>query len=421
MKVKDLKKHLPSLTAFRSPMLPETDLLVLRPGKLYTGCVEHRYSVLFDHGVDASIDFARFKKIIMALDPLDEVGFKYSEEKQEVYIKVNQVIQFSFPVTEGGINYPEMLEENYSVHVGTLSTGILESVEESLEFVSSDELRPAMTGVCFADQTLVSTDANRMYFERAPGIHPERVKVLETRMDEERLSQTGMSLSELSEEEKEELTIREVKPRQGIILAKSVCAALVRIKEPLEFFVFDSYPARNHEGEEYGPFSPWALLRGEGFEITTRPIDERFPDFRSVIPDFEKTDHLEMIAPTREMLKNVKLAQVMANPVTFLTEFRFNPKTDTMVRIFAEDLDYSTRFIRDVEASREIVLAPQESGSSEKSMEWFGAIGFNARLLISILKLIDTPFTSFKFSEPSRPAIINGKYLLMPVMIHKYL
>lgn len=431
MKVKDLKKHLQHLTSFRTNEVEITTMLILVPGKIYTGNFTSRYLVDFNHDVTGAIDFAKFKKIIMNLDPNDVVGFKDDPEREVVFIKINNIVQFKFPRQDPKdfIKYPQIEENSMVVSPGKFTLQDLTILEEALGFVSKDKLRPAMNGVFVTEKKMVATDGNRMFFDTHSGFGFSRIAKGITELDSELLQQAGKEQHELSNEEYHAFTKITKKPITGVILEKLVCHAMVKQKEALSLRLFTVNPERIDPKTEEGYITSELIaeISGEGFQIISKEIDERFPDYWNVIPDYEKVNHLELLTNTNNLLKNVKLAEISSNPSTHKIVFEFGQDHDPGFRISSEDLDLSVEFKRDMpgikssihlEKTVQRVSAEGELVEREIGPEkWFDAIGFNALFLLSILKNIKSDYTVMQFQAPGRAAVINGRYLIMPVML----
>jgi len=139
--------------------------------------------------------------------------------------------------------------------------------------------------------------------------------------------------------------------------------------------------------------------------LVCRLIDERYPDYRAVIPE-ENPNKLTI--NRTDFLNSVKRISIFGNKTTNQINIKI---TGSELTIHAEDIDLSNEAVER--------LGCDYSG---EDME----IGFNSRLLIEMLQNLSTPNIIIELSSPSRAGIIlpsenvdneNLLMLLMPMMI----
>jgi len=133
------------------------------------------------------------------------------------------------------------------------------------------------------------------------------------------------------------------------------------------------------------------------FTIFQYVIDERYPDFMQVIP----TDNDIICEFDVKMLTNkLKMAVKFGNTVNYKVTLNFNGK----IGIKSNDIDFS-----------------REYSSSIDYLDMIGEIeiGFNGNFLLEILANCDKK-AMIEMSAANRGAIIDGKYLIMPVMLENY-
>ena len=139
--------------------------------------------------------------------------------------------------------------------------------------------------------------------------------------------------------------------------------------------------------------------------LVCRLIDERYPDYRAVIPE-ENPNKLTI--NRTDFLNSVKRISIFGNKTTNQINIKI---TGSELTIHAEDIDLSNEAVEG--------LGCDYSG---EDME----IGFNSRLLIEMLQNLSTPNIIIELSSPSRAGIIlpsenvdneNLLMLLMPMMI----
>lgn len=220
--------------------------------------------------------------------------------------------------------------------------------------VSKDELRPAMTGVLFQVRSneirTVSTDGHRL-----------------VRVVNHEFSTT--------------------KPERDVVLPVKATSLMLKCLEDSESSIAIS--------------EIHALFKSGSTTIHSRLIEERYPNYESVIPlDNEK----KLVVDKNLLLSSVRRTSLYASSTTKLVRFSMSKNELT---ISAEDIDFGS------EAKEKI-----SCDYSDESFE----IGFNSSYIIDILNHIDSEQVVFLFNTPSRAAIIrpqtqrDGEDLLMLIM-----
>jgi hypothetical protein len=144
------------------------------------------------------------------------------------------------------------------------------------------------------------------------------------------------------------------------------------------------------------------LVQGDIF-IYTVPINETYPNYRGVIPEYPSPGTFTL--DRAETLKTVAdLAQVV-NKETGTLAFSFICNN---VQIRAENLDTGSEAIRNLD-------------SQTNNLQSGYRIGFNDKLLKTVTSNVDSQDLYFQVNPdtPNRAAIINNEFLLMPVMLPK--
>lgn len=139
--------------------------------------------------------------------------------------------------------------------------------------------------------------------------------------------------------------------------------------------------------------------------LICRLIDERYPDYKAVIP----TDNPNTLTLNRQdFLNSVKRISIFGNKTTNQINVKI---TGSELTIYAEDLDLSNEAVER--------LGCDYLG---EDME----IGFNSKLLVEMLQNLNTPEIIIELSTPSRAGIIlpsenvddeDLQMLIMPMMI----
>ncbi len=191
---------------------------------------------------------------------------------------------------ENPIDFPKIPGVNKSQSVELSSDALLSAVNNTAFATSTDDLRPAMTGVYLqlnADNaTFVATDGHRLIRYRRSDI------------------QTSASTS---------LII----PRKALTLLKTSLPEGVDVKVEL---------SQANASFTFG-----------GTQLICRLIDERFPDYENAIP----TNNTNVMTIGRaDLLNSLKRIMIYANRTTH--QIRLALKANSLV-ISAEDLDYSNK------------------------------------------------------------------------------
>lgn len=232
-------------------------------------------------------------------------------------------------------------------------------ISKAIFAVSTDELRPAMMGVFMqwreTELRVVATDGHRL------------VRVIQ---------------SEISKTK----TDREVViPAKALnLLSKSLDSGTVNITlgEANVMFEFAE------------------------FQLVSRIIDERYPNYESVIP----LDNDKKMTVTRQgLLAAVRRCALYSNSITNQIRLLIS---DSELKISAEDIDFGGE-------AKEVIPCKFSSEPME--------IGFNARYVEDALTHVDTDEIEFEFSSPTRAGVIrpsNGVenqdvlLLIMPVRLN---
>jgi len=205
--------------------------------------------------------------------------------------------------------------------------------------VSTDELRPAMTGVLFQvdekELRAVATDGHRLVRFRYMGL-------------------------------------KDVKLKKDIIIPAKALSLVAKTSEDAESQItLDSSHAQFSFGTTV---------------LTSRLIEENYPNYESVIPlDNEKT-----VVVNRDLLLN-SVRRVSLYSSTTTHQIRFSVKKGEM-KIAAEDIDFGGE-------AREKIHCKYDGDELE--------IGFNSTYVIDILSHVDAEEVTFKLSTPVRAAIVS--------------
>ncbi|MGB3849756.1 MAG: DNA polymerase III subunit beta [Tunicatimonas sp.] len=268
---------------------------------------------------------------------------------------------------ENATDFPKvpMVEDGHEVEMP--SDVLANAVSNTIFATSTDELRPAMTGVYVnlngADSTFVATDGHRLIRYRR---------------------------DDIGSGSKSPIII----PRKALTLLRSVLPA-ENVSVSVKFNASNA-------------FFKFAGASGGNIQMVCRLIDERYPDYENVIPS---DNNNTMTVNRAVLLSSLKRIAIYANKTTHQVRLKV---AENQLHISAEDIDFSNE-------ANETVACEHTSEEIE--------IGFNARFLIEMLSNLDTKDVVFRFSQPNRAGLIEPSekedhedvlMLVMPVMLNNY-
>lgn len=190
---------------------------------------------------------------------------------------------------ENATDFPKvpMVEDGHSVEMP--SDVLANAVSNTIFATSTDELRPAMTGVYVnlngADSTFVATDGHRLIRYRRDDIGSEAKSPI-------------------------------IIPRKALTLLRSVLPS-----ENVSVSV--QFNASN------------AFFKFQNIQMVCRLIDERYPDYENVIPQ-DNNNRMTVNRPT--LLSSLKRIAIYANKTTHQVRLKV---TDNQLHVSAEDIDFS--------------------------------------------------------------------------------
>jgi DNA polymerase III subunit beta len=287
--------------------------------------------------------------------------------------------------------------------IGRLTEGDMENLATAMCFVSGDDLRPAMTGVFFEAKKnkksrLVATDAHRLYWNN------------------------------LSQPIEKEFILP---PKAAKILLAfggewEIASATVEKEVTLVSFT-----------------------RPDGLKVIARAIDARFPDYRVVLPEGDGL--VKLTAAPEFLMKEFKNAGKFANRSTNQVTLGMNGKFS----VGSQDIDFSFEYHADFENKQEVdfsfspdypkqytldgkdVMVIEDHGSIVEIRNEYAKkvkvnksdlveqpthlyIAFNGKFMQEIINKIpaDSP-VEIEMWSPTKCAIINKHYLIMPLMLNQ--
>jgi DNA polymerase-3 subunit beta len=260
-------------------------------------------------------------------------------------------------------DFPKMpkIESASSISVKAASLG--NAISKTIFATGTDEMRQALTGVLFELKkdgiNFVATDANRLVRFKNTAVKP-------------------------SEE------INFVIPKKALNLLK---AALPNTDDAIAKIDYNKSNAFFSFGE---------------VNLICRLIDEKFPDYKAVIP----TENPNKLMINRlEFLGSIRRISIFSNKSTHQVRLKM---AGSSLTVSAEDLDFSNE-------------AKEELGCTYDGVDM--EIGFNARFLSDMLSALQSDDVVLNMSTPNRAGVLvpssqnEGEeitMLVMPLMLNTY-
>ena len=279
-----------------NPVVPilENVLFEIESGNLLITASDLQTSVIVELQVESKEDGSvaiPAKILIETLKNLPEQPVTFSIDDQNYNIEINSDNGKYKLAGENSADFPKVPTLNDGFSSSIDSVVLNSAISNTIFSTSTDELRPAMTGIFFklsnSSGTFVSTDGHRL------------VKYIRTDIK--------------GDEVDHDMII----PRKSLNLLKSVIPSDKSTDINLEF------NASN------------AFFSFENVKMVCRLIDERYPDYDNVIP----SDNSNIVILDRsEILGSLKRISIYANKTTNQVRFKIS---GSEILISAEDLDFS--------------------------------------------------------------------------------
>ena len=293
-----LLKNLNSISGVitSNPVVPilENVLFEIEGGNLLITASDLQTSVMVELQVESKENGSvaiPAKILIETLKNLPEQPVTFSIDDQNYNIEINSDNGRYKLAGENSADFPKVpgVNDGYS---SDINSEILNSaISNTIFSTSTDELRPAMTGVFFklssTGCTFVSTDGHRL------------VKYIRTDI------------------KGDEVDHDMILPRKSLNLLKSILPTDKSSDIKLDFNASNAY------------------FSFENIKMVCRLIDERYPDYDNVIP----SDNSNTVTITKsELLGSLKRISIYANKTTNQVRFKIS---GSEILISAEDLDFS--------------------------------------------------------------------------------
>lgn len=324
------------------------------------------------------------KGIVKYLQKLDEqpititsIVIENKNKKDEIVYTCSVIVEADDDKVKYSVDYANDFPKKPSCVDAYLDTDttLFDELKDLLNYVASDELHPAMTGLGFITHdkkfTLCATDGTRLKYYDAS----EKITSYFNN------SQTDKQHFILPAKPAKILSDLKFKSAQGVrVLVKYNSAA---IDPAIDNMMFEF---------RYNEFQAF---------LTVRNIDEKYPEYWQVIPHGEPKT--KFTVNKAQFLKVLDKANLFANKVTHQVRISLNEKNT----ISSEDLDFNNEYSGIIGGS--YVGEPMD-------------IGFNAELLREVVNSFGESFT-LELNAPNKAGLIrDGKSvaLCMPLMLNQY-
>ena len=300
------------------------------------------------------------KTILDALKEIPEQPLKFEVKDNMELLVQYQNGKYNL-MGQNADEYPQApaLGDN-AVHVSLNAQVALSGINRSHFATADDELRPVMNGIYFdittEDLTFVATDGHKLV----------RNKTYKAKGEE----------------------------RAAFILPKKPATLLKNLLSKEQGELDINFDDRN------------AKFDFEGYQMTCRLIEGRYPNYNSVIP--QNNPH-KAVVDRAMFISALRRVSVFSSAASSLVKLRLE---NNQIKISAQDIDFST--------SAEETFICQYAGSPMN-------IGFKATFLIDILNNITSQEVAITLNDPSRAGVIlpveqeDGEdllMLLMPMMLN---
>lgn len=409
----------------KNAVLPILEHVNLTGDQLQVTDLETSVIIPFRSGIDACLPYTKF---LDAIEMMDEENIRFDCDKN-----------FGIKITEDGSKrvlklmgenpdqFPKVFLSDDYYELGEIREAELDMLATAMKFVSTDDLRPAMTGV-FLGRDIAATDAHRLYW------HPLYAPLMTS--NDLILPQKSLKiLLGIGEKHWRVFGTGGVEIKNGKVVYNQ--------PDP-------DQPPQPHEYDT----SHLALISDNGIIVTTRVIDAKFPDYKCVIPDVE-TYRAKLWINPKVLREEIKNAMKFGNTTTNQVEIKLNG----VCEIHSSDVDFDHEYNNEIDkqavefkfynrgkkglfngmrvsvygqAAELTVNAGRHwirYDNEEKTIEIPNAadiipmpelrIAFNGELLDDIIsKLPDEP-VCMKLWSPTKCTIINDHFLLMPLMLNQ--
>jgi len=303
------------------------------------------------------------KRLLDPLKELPEQPLNFDVDDESMVVNVTYANGKFFIPGQGGDAYPLLRPLNETAISFTFESQILlNGINRSLFAIGEDELRPVMNGV---------------YFD----LQPENITFV---------ASDGHKLARL----------------RHLVEQVNESASFILPKKPAN--ILKTLLGKNADRVEVTFDENSVHVVTPSFEMTSRLIEGRYPNYNAVIPQ-DNPNHA--IVDRVSFLSALKRVSVFSNQASGLIKLQFE---ENAINISAQDIDFSTS------GDETVVCQYTESPLN---------IGFKALFLIDIVSNMTSENIVLQLADPSRACILipqeneeneDQLMLIMPMMLNEY-
>lgn len=341
MKVKELKQVLVrgNQVISKNAVVPILENALVKDGFISFSDLETTLTIKLDLGINTVLPLQSIVSLLEALD--DEDNISLSAVNKSLSIKVNGEEIATWEDLYDASDFPKTPTLDGKEFL--LTSSEVSGLKKLIPFASYDLLRPAMTGIHVSNGEMIATDGHRLVIRNC--------------------------------------NVQE----ESMILRRKL---IENVLEEKDYTCIWNHPnLRLTSGDE---------------TITTRLIDERFPDYEYVFP----SDWTSKVTINREeFLKTNKLACILSNTSFYKSILKLGDSNT----LSCKDSDFGRKFHMSFQATVE--------NKGEDPCEY---IAYNTKFMDQILEYLDSEEIELRLLKSNSAIVINDKCLLMPMMVNEF-
>lgn len=352
------------------PILEEF-LVVVKDKTMYVTMTDLHTSITVSDGVEVFKSDAQDFEFILEgrayryLQMLEEqpITVKHDPATNLVFIAADEEhAKFGYDQKAG--DYPKLPSNADITPLFKMPYSRLHEFTGLLEYASDDEMRPALTGIFFSglkkDLHLVATDGHTMKIKTIPDLKSDRPFIMKAR-----------------------------------------AARILTEVQPSKFTDIDNDGIDVSINANFTNIFMTGTHKGFNIEIISRTIDERYPDYETVVPK-AKLIKSKFTWDRRKMISLLNKTKPFRNATTHQVDLRL---AKDKCELFTQNYDFGSEFTSKMDGTL--------SGEDIQ-------IGFNANFLLRALKQMDGDEFTLEMEAPNKATVIRDNTtvaLTMPVMI----
>lgn len=351
--IKDLKKKIKLLEKVckNSSVLPILDCIYFNNSNAYATMLSLSIGIPFEFDGESCV--VRFKPLKKILAQFKIGAFAFANDGKNFTIESEQGLKISIKILDEVGDYPNLNmffdKEKFSARMN-FSSDYAKAIVACSDFMSDDMLRPAMCGVYCEAEAVTATDA---------------ICLMSRKVEYD--SKIGLLVN-------------------GGMIFDSEVLQLIKIK--VESFTIALHAEKKCYIGEYD----------DGVMFSFRINENRFPDYRQVIPKFDERP-IKVKVATARLIEAIKYGLFAVDNATKYFKFIAQGNTLTLKSENGFEFEYENSIEAEI------------FGGEVETM-------FRYDYLLRVLKHSEE-VTTFHFAETIKSVLVNEDILLMPVLINK--